>query len=99
MTPEILEVCFDNEVNNCVNVIHCKLVRKLVRTDEQTPVSLQTVSFFSTVQRINRVPLMSTIYLNGGVPMRSVARLYCREKNGATLQKLIQDCRSLARCS
>lgn len=100
MTLEILEVCFDNEVNNCINVIHCKLVRKQVRTDKrQTPVSLQTVGFFGTVRRINRVPVMSSIYSNSAVPIRSVAKLCCREKNGAALQKDIQDCITLAPCS
>lgn len=34
MTLEVLEVCFDNEVNNCINIIHCKLVRTQVCTDE-----------------------------------------------------------------
>lgn len=54
MTLDILEVCFDNEVNNHINVIHCKLVRKQVCTDErQTPVSLQTVGFFGTVRRVS----------------------------------------------
>lgn len=47
MTLEILEVCFNSEVNNSINVIHCKLARKQVCTDEwQTPVTLQMVSFF-----------------------------------------------------
>lgn len=54
MTLEILEVCVDNEVNNCINIVHCNLVRKQVHTDKpQTLVSLQTISFFGTVQRIN----------------------------------------------
>lgn len=54
MTLEILEVCVDNEVNNCINIVHCNLFRKQVHTDKpQTLVSLQTISFFGTVQRIN----------------------------------------------
>lgn len=85
---EVLEVSFDNEVNNCVNVIHCKLVRKQVHTDEwQTAVSLQAVGFFGTVQRTNPVPVMSTIYFNSVVPIWSVAKLCCRGKNGPLLQR------------
>lgn len=99
MTLDILEVCFDNEVNNHINVIHCKLVRKQVCTDEwQTPVSLQTVGFFGTVRRVSWVPVMNAIYFNTVVPIQSVAKLCCREKNGAMLQKDIQDCVTLAPC-
>lgn len=74
MTLEILEVCVVNEVNNCINIVHCNLVRKQVHVDKlQTLVSLQTMGFFGTVQRINLIPMISTIYFDIDVPIQFLA--------------------------
>lgn len=81
MTLEILEVCVVNEVNNCINIVHCNLVRKQVHVDKpQTLVSLQTMGFFGTVQKINLVPMISTIYFDTDVPIQFLAKFSCREK-------------------
>lgn len=77
MTLEVLEVCFDNEVNNCINIIHCKLVRTQVCTDKwQTPVSFLSVCFFGTVWRITWFPGINSIYFKSVASIQSVANLY-----------------------
>lgn len=91
LTLGILEVCFDSKVNNSINVIQCKLARKQVCTDKwHIPVSLQTLCFFHTVQRINWILVMSTVYFTELFLFNPWQSFGVAEENGVTLKKDMQ---------